>query len=63
MFKNLREHTMKTLLNSAILVTLLAAITQNAHASQAIAPDAASTSLLMGMSCAGLIAVRRFIKR
>jgi hypothetical protein len=52
---------MRHILNGAILVTLLAAITQNAHAILAVpAPDAGSTSLLLVLACAGLTAVRRF---
>ena len=54
---------MKQILNAAIVMTLLVAITQTASARAAFAPDAGSTSVLMGMACAGLIAVRRFIKR
>jgi hypothetical protein len=50
---------MKQILNGAILITLLAAATQNAHAI-AIVPDAGSTSLLLVLACAGLTVVRRF---
>jgi diacylglycerol kinase len=59
----MKNHIMKQILNAAIVMTLLVAITQTASARAAFAPDAGSTSVLMGMACAGLIAVRRFIKR
>jgi hypothetical protein len=58
----MKNHVMKMALNAAILVALFAAVTQNAQASAKL-PDATSTSLLMSFTCAGLIAVRRFIKR
>jgi len=55
----MKRHIMKQILNGAILITLLAAATQNAHAI-AIVPDAGSTSLLLVLACAGLTVVRRF---
>ncbi len=49
----------KRSLNAAILLTLVGAITQSAGA-QILLPDAGSTSVLMAMACAGLVAARRF---
>jgi len=52
---------MKRVLDAAILITLLAAITQTAGAHvPTSSPDAGSTALLMTIACAGLVAVRRF---
>ena len=50
-------------LNTGIVLALLAAINQNAGASITLStPDAASTSILMGVACVGLTTVRRFIR-
>jgi hypothetical protein len=52
---------MKRVLDAAILIALLAGLSQNASASIKIpTPDAGSTSLLLVIACAGLAAVRRF---
>jgi hypothetical protein len=60
----MKNYLMKRVLDTAFLITLLAVITQDAHAGfHPSAPDAGSTSLLMAIACGGLIAVRRFIKR
>jgi hypothetical protein len=49
------------LLDGAIFVTLLAALTQTASAKVPV-PDAASTSGLIGIACFGLVAVRRLLR-
>jgi hypothetical protein len=49
----------KQSLNAAILLTLISAMAQTASA-QILLPDAGSTSVLMAIACAGLVAVRRF---
>ena len=56
----MRHLIMKRILDAAILITLLAAITQTASARTSVIPDAGSTALLMTIACAGLVAVRRF---
>jgi hypothetical protein len=56
---NMKNLLLKRVLNTAILLTLVGAITQNASA-QILLPDAGSTSLLMAIACAGLVAARRF---
>jgi hypothetical protein len=52
---------MKRVLNAAILVTLLVALTQTATAKPKplTTPDAGSTACLMGVACAGLAMIRR----
>lgn len=62
-----KQLTMKNLMNrildAGILLTLLGALTQTASArSNVHAPDATSTSVLLGVACFGLAAVRRFKK-
>jgi hypothetical protein len=60
---NMKNHIAKRVLGTAIVMTLLAVITQNASASITLGtPDAGSTSLLMAVACAGLAAVRRFMR-
>jgi len=54
---------MKRLLDAAILITLLAAITQTASAFPYKSPDAGSTALLTGIALMGMAVVRRFIRR
>jgi hypothetical protein len=56
----MKNHIMKRILDGAILLTLLAAATQNASALPKPVPDAASTAGLMSVVCAGLVAIRRF---
>jgi hypothetical protein len=60
----MKNHSAKVVLNTAILMALVAAVTQSASASFTIpaVPDAGSTSLLMVVACAGLTAVRRFMR-
>ena len=55
----MKNHLTKQVLNAAILMTLLAAITQTASA-RTFVPDAGSTSVFLGIACVGLAAVRRF---
>jgi len=58
----MKNQIMKRILAGAILVTLLAVATQSASASfqpHHPVPDAGSTSLLMAVACAGLVALRR----
>jgi hypothetical protein len=58
----MKSHVLvKRLLNGAIVITLLAAITQTANA-RLVLPDAASTSSLVGIACCGLVAIRRFLR-
>jgi hypothetical protein len=54
----MKKQMMTRFLDGAILVTLLAALTQTASATPV--PDAGSTATLMGLACAGLVAIRRF---
>jgi hypothetical protein len=49
------------LLNGAIVVTLISAMTQTASALPSL-PDAGSTMSLMGLACAALVAIRRFLR-
>jgi hypothetical protein len=50
------------LLNGAVFMTLMAALTQTASALPlpSSTPDASSTANLMGVAFAGLVAIRRF---
>lgn len=49
------------MLNVAIVFAAIAAVTQTAMATPTgLTPDAGSTSLLLGLACGGLAAVRRF---
>jgi len=57
----MKNQIIKGLLNGAIVVTLLAAVTQTASALPTV-PDAASTASLMGLACAGLVAIRRIVR-
>jgi hypothetical protein len=57
----MKNQIAKRVLDTAILMTLLAAVTQTASASVTL-PDAGSTSLLMVVACAGLASVRRFMR-
>jgi hypothetical protein len=50
------------LLNGAIVVTLISAMTQTASANGLPLPDAGSTSALMGLAFAALVAIRRFLR-
>jgi hypothetical protein len=52
----------KNLLTGAMLVTLLAALTQTANATPHAVPDGNSTCLLMGVVCTGLAAIRKFVR-
>jgi hypothetical protein len=56
----MKKQIINRLLDSAILVTLLGALTQTASAVPSGLPDAGSTIGLMGVACAGLAAIRRF---
>jgi hypothetical protein len=56
----MKKQIINRLLDGAIVVTLLAALTQTAGATPVAAPDAGSTMGLMGVACAGLAAIRRF---
>jgi hypothetical protein len=56
----MKNQIITKLLNGAIFVTLLAAVTQTAGAIPPPLPDAGSTRLLMVIACAGLVAFRRF---
>jgi hypothetical protein len=58
--KHMKNHIVKRILGTATLMTLLAAITQTASARTSFVPDAGSTSILVGIACVGLAAVRRF---
>jgi hypothetical protein len=51
----------KRLLDGAIVLALLVALTQSASA-RGVLPDAASTSGLVGIACCGLVAMRRFFR-
>jgi hypothetical protein len=55
----------KRMLNVAILFAVIATVTQSAMAVPTpigTAPDAGSTSLLLGLACGGLAAVRRMCR-
>jgi hypothetical protein len=56
----MKNLVLKRVLDSAILITLLAALTQTASAKGKPLPDAGSTAALMGIACAGLAIIRRF---
>ena len=56
----MKKQMINRLLNGAIFVTLLAALTQTASALPKPLPDAGSTASLMGVACAGLMVIRRF---
>ncbi|MGA2174530.1 MAG: VPDSG-CTERM sorting domain-containing protein [Verrucomicrobiota bacterium] len=56
----MKKQIITRLLDGAIFVTLLAALTQTASAKPHPLPDASSTSALFGLACAGLAAIRRF---
>jgi hypothetical protein len=61
--KNMKNQIINRLLDGAIVATLLAAVTQTATAvgpPLGTTPDATSTSILMGVACAGLAVIRRF---
>ena len=52
---------MKRVLDAGIFIALLAAVTQTVAArGNSSLPDTASTSVLMGIACLGLAAIRRF---
>lgn len=57
----MKKQIINRLLDGAIFVTLLAALTQTASARTAV-PDAASTSSLIGIACCGLVAMRRLLR-
>jgi hypothetical protein len=60
--KDMKNQMIAKLLNGAIIVTAVAAMTQIAGAIPPgnLVPDAGSASVLMGVACAGLVAIRRF---
>src|SRR5580658_7422227 len=59
--KNMKKQIINRLLDGAIVVTLLAAMTQSASASIRL-PDAASTSSLVGVVFVGLVSIRRYLR-
>jgi hypothetical protein len=60
--ENMKNHVViKRLLDGAIILTLLSALTQSASARITL-PDATSTSSLVGVACFGLVAIRRFLR-
>jgi hypothetical protein len=60
---NMNKQIIKVVLNSSIVLALLATLTTTASAKFSTTPDAASTSALTGIACCGLIAVRRFLRK
>jgi hypothetical protein len=56
----MKKQIINRLLDGAVFVTLLAALTQTASAFPKPLPDASSTASLMGVACAGLMIIRRF---
>ncbi len=58
----MKNQMFKRVLDGAILLTLLAVLTQTASAlpKPVSSPDAASIAGLMSAVCAGLVALRRF---
>jgi hypothetical protein len=60
---DMKNQIIKKLLNGAILVALVATVTQTASALPLpAAPDASSTTVLLGIACTGLVAVRRLLR-
>jgi hypothetical protein len=59
----MKKQIISRLLDGAIVVTLLAALTQTASARFSPLPDASSTCALMGVVCAGLVLVRSRLRR
>jgi len=57
---NMKNHIMKRVLDAALLVTLLGALTQTASALPSPLPDANSTAGLMVVAFGGLAVIRRF---
>ena len=60
----MKKQMINRVLEGAVVVTLLAALTQTASAGAtpppSNAPDAGSTAALMSVACAGLAIIRRF---
>jgi hypothetical protein len=59
----MKKLIMKRVLDAAIVITLLATITQTVSAFPNRTPDAGSTAALTGIALVGLAVVRRFIRR
>ncbi len=60
----MKKQMINRVLDGALVVTLLVALTQTASSTPlpppGNAPDAGSTAALMGVACAGLAFIRRF---
>jgi hypothetical protein len=63
--QNMKNQIIKSLFNGAILVTLLAAVAQTVSASPSplTTPDGGSTTAIVGLVCAGLVVVRKYVRR